>query len=77
MRAKRRMARRGRKPWFVCEGYGRDWRLGNRGTRIVVDRFSVNPGRVTAILARRHNCDPISDNLKLSWGGLDGFYEAW
>ena len=28
LRAKRRMMRRGRKPWFVCEGYGRDWRLG-------------------------------------------------
>ena len=28
LRAKRRMMRKGRKPWFVCEGYGRDWRLG-------------------------------------------------
>ena len=28
MRAKRRVMRKNRKPWFVCEGYGRDWRLG-------------------------------------------------
>ena len=27
LRAKRRMMRKGRKAWFVCEGYGRDWRI--------------------------------------------------
>ena len=27
LRAKRRMMRKNRKPWFVCEGYGRDWRI--------------------------------------------------